>query len=173
MFSISRRLRPFLILAVAGLPLGACLSTSQSAAITPLPADWITSGHIDRTEFVDDAKVKVSDHFDKTFTDRLQAKLDGCAKGSRPLVLKANVARLSRSNGAVTVLSGSARNKVLGEAQLIDESTGKVVGDYKIGQTIYGTRLATLEMLKPEHQLADAFGEEVCRQAFPAPTASR
>jgi hypothetical protein len=166
MFSISRRLAPVFALTIVGLPLGACVSTHQSAALTPLPADWAASGHVARIDFVDDAKVTVSDHFDKTFTDRLQAKLDACAKGSRPLVLKASISRLSRSNGVVTVLSGSARNKVRGEAQLIDEATGKVVGDYKIGQTVYGTRLATFQMLKPEHQLADAFGDEVCREAF-------
>jgi hypothetical protein len=106
------------------------------------------------------------------FKARVKAELATCAKGSKPLRLEASLSRLDKTNPAVTLVLGGGRSAVKGHATLIDEASGKTVGEYEIGQTVFGTRLATVQMLQPEKQMADAFGQEVCLQAFPAATAA-
>jgi hypothetical protein len=172
MFSVSARLRPCLVLTLAGLSLCACISAHHSSTLSALPADLVASGRIDSVTFAHDQEIKVSDGFDEVFKTRVQAELAKCAKGTRPLRLEATLSRLDKTNPAVTLVLGGGRSAVRGHAKLIDEASGKTVGEYEIGQTVFGTRLATVQMLQPEKEMADAFGQEVCLQAFPAASAS-
>jgi len=48
-----------------------------------------------------------------------------------------------------------------------------VVAVYQIGHTVVGGRVAILKMGEAEEQLSDAFGQELCQQAFPTKTAAR
>ena len=63
-----------------------------------------------------------------------------------------------------TVIVGA--NVLRGSARLVDPSTGQLVGEYEIGQTVIGGRIAVVEMAEAEEQMSDAFGEELCEQAF-------
>ena len=104
----------------------------------------------------------------------MQSKLDACAKGQRPLRLEAQLDRLDKANPVVTaVVAGS--NVLRGSARLVDANTGQVVADYKVGKTIVGGRFAVVVMGQAEEQLSDAFGDELCKQAFlpPSETAAR
>jgi hypothetical protein len=172
MFFSLPRLRLALGLTFAGLSLGACVSTHHSSTLAALPADLAASGRVDSVTLAHDREIKVSDGFDDLFKTRLKAELATCAKGARPLRLEATLSRLDKTNPAVTLVLGGGRSAVRGHAKLIDETTGKTVGEYEIGQTVFGTRLATVQMLQPEKQMADAFGQEVCLQAFPAASTS-
>ena len=156
------------ILPVTGLALTACVSMHHSATLAALPADIAASGKVESVTFIRDPGLKASLGFDEVFKTRVKAELDGCAKGSRPLRLEASLSRLDKTNPAVTLVLGGGRSAVRGHAKLIDVATGKPVGEYDIGQTVFGTRLATIQMLQPEKEMADAFGQELCLQAFPA-----
>jgi len=69
------------------------------------------------------------------------------------------------------VIAGA--NVLRGSARLVDVETGAPAGEYQIGRTVVGGRVAAVVMAQSEEQLSDAFGEELCRQAFPAaPTAA-
>jgi hypothetical protein len=162
------RLRLNLTLPLAGLALTACVSTHHSATLSALPADIAASGRVESVTFAHDQGLKVSAGFDEVFKTRVKAELDGCAKGSRPLRLEASLSRLDKTNPAVTLVLGGGRSAVRGHARLIDIGSGQTVGEYDIGQTVFGTRLATVQMLQPEKEMAAAFGQEVCLQAFPA-----
>jgi hypothetical protein len=161
-----------LSIALAGLSLTACVSTHHSSVVSALPADIAASGRVESVAFAHDEGIKVSAGFDEAFKTRVKAELDSCAKGSRPLRLEATLSRLDKTNPAVTLVLGGGRSAVRGHAKLIDVATGKTVGEYEIGQTVFGTRLATVQMLQPEKEMAEAFGQEVCLQAFPAAKAA-
>ena len=110
--------------------------------------------------------LKVTAEFDQIFKAHVKAKLDVCAKGVRPLRLEAKVDRLDKANPVLTTVVAGA-NVLRGEARLVDIATGQVVADYKVGQTIVGGRFAIVVMGQAEEQLSDAFGDELCKQAFP------
>ncbi len=152
----------------AALVLAGCISKSDSAPIASMPEDWSRSSRVETVTLDRDPAIEVSGEFDSIFQQRVRAKLDACATGARPLRMEARLQKLSKANPFVTaVLFG--QNKVRGTARLVDVETGRVVGEYKIGQTITGSRLGVIAMAEAEEQLSDAFGAEVCTQAFGAP----
>jgi hypothetical protein len=107
----------------------------------------------------------VSPQFEAIFRERVKAKLAGCARGDRPLRLEASVERLTRTNPVITAVVAGA-NVLRGTARLVDAGTGEPAGEYQIGRTVVGGRVAAIVMAQAEEQLSDAFGEELCRQAF-------
>jgi hypothetical protein len=148
------------------LLLTGCVGMSRSSAVAPLAADIAAAGRIDSVTLARPADLKVTGEFDAIFKARVKAKTDACATGARPLRLEASVQRLDKANVAMTAVIGGA-NVLRGQAKLIDVATGKTVGDYNIGKTIVGGRVGVIEMAQAEEQLSDAFGEELCAQAFP------
>lgn len=154
---------------VAAVALCGCVSLSRSEALAPLPEELARSGRVTEIRLIRADELKVTDGFDDIFRSRVQAKLDACATGERPLRLEAELERLDKANPVVTaVVAGS--NVLRGSARLVDVATGQVVADYKVGKTIVGGRFAVVVMGEAEEQLSDAFGEELCEQAF-APAA--
>jgi hypothetical protein len=164
----SPMLRPALILIAAAPALAGCLSMSRSETVAPLSANLTRDARIERVEVKRNVELKVTDEFDELFKRHVKAKLDACAKGTQPLVLVAELDRLSKANPVVTAAVAGA-NVLRGSAQLVDPATGQVVADYKVGKTIVGSRFAVVVMGEAEEQLSDAFGDEMCKQAFPAP----
>jgi hypothetical protein len=155
--------------ALLALSLSACVSMSRSEAVAPLPPDIAANSRVAEIRLTRSQDLKVTDQFDDIFKSRVQAKLDACAKGARPLRLEAELDRLDKANPVVTaVVAGS--NVLRGSARLVDVETGRVVADYKVGKTIVGGRFAVVVMGEAEEQLSDAFGDELCKQAF-APAA--
>lgn len=157
----------FVVALLPALALGGCVSMSRSSPVTSLSADWAREGRIDQVTVTRGADLKVTPEFEGIFKTRVKAKLDACAKGARPLRLEAKVDRLDKANPVVTTVVAGA-NVLRGEARLVDVGTGRVVADYKVGSTIVGGRFAIIVMGQAEEQLSDAFGDEMCKQAFPA-----
>jgi hypothetical protein len=153
------------------LALGGCVSMSRSSPVTSLSADWARDGRIDQITVTRGAALKVTPEFDSIFKAHVKAKLDTCAKGSRPLRLEAKIDRLDKANPVITTVVAGA-NILRGEARLVDVATGRVVADYKVGKTIVGGRFAIIVMGQAEEQLSDAFGDEMCKQAFQAVAAA-
>ncbi len=158
-------------LTCAGAALSGCLSMSRSSTEASLPADIARDGRVDIVN-LDYAPVmrKVGADFPTIFTAQVKAKLDGCAKGARPLRLDASVTQYFRTHPLFTA-AVAGRNRIRGVAVLTDVQTGHVVGRYRIGKTIVGSRLGVIFMGPAQTQLSAAFGEEVCRQAFRAAAA--
>jgi hypothetical protein len=153
-------------LVLLSLPLAACVSMSRSQAVAPLPADWARDARVESIS-LRRAALKVTPEFDAIFEKRVKAKLAACARGARPLRLEAQVDRLDKANPVTTTLVGGA-NVLRGSARLVDVATGRVVGDYQVGKTIVGGRIAILTMGQAEEQLSDAFGDELCKEVFAA-----
>ena len=154
---------------VVSAALSGCMSLSRSSAVTPMAAG--EANHLKVTEIkltVSDA-VKVSPKFDGIFREHVQAKLDKCLAGDRPVRLEAKVDRLDKSNAVMTAIVAGA-NVLRGSARLVDVGSGAVVADYQVGQTVVGRSVAVVVMAKAEEQLSDGFGDELCRQAFPSAT---
>ena len=155
------------LVALMSTTLAGCMSMSRSATVTPLSADLTAGGRVTEIVLTQGPGVKVTPQFESIFKSRVQAKLDACAKGSRALRLEAAVDRLDKANPVVTaVVAGS--NVLRGSARLVDPGTGQVVADYTVGRTVIGGRFAVVVMAEAEEQLSDGFGEELCKQAFPA-----
>lgn len=153
-----------LMAAGAGLLLAGCVSTSSSEAVSAMGSDWRSNGRVESVT-LERGDLNVTPEFDDIFRQRVQAKLDACAAGNRPLRLEAKLTKLTKANPFVTaILIG--QNKVRGEARLVDVESGRTVGEYKIGQTVTGGRVGVIEMAQAEEQMSDGFGEEVCKQAF-------
>jgi len=142
----------------------ACVSMSASETVTTLPADIAANARVDEIRLTR-GDIRVGEGFDELFRTRVKAKLDACAKGSRGLRLDASIHRYERTNPVITtVLAG--RNVIRGEARLTEIATGKEVAVYQIGHTVVGGKLGILAMGQAEQQLSDAFGTELCNQAF-------
>ena len=150
----------------AALLASGCVSLSRSEAVAPLDASAAREARV--TEIVlDQGEIRVTPEFDAIFRQRVQAKLDGCARGQRPLRLEARIDRLSKANPLLTAVVAGA-NVLRGTARLVDVETGQPAGEYRIGQTVVGGRIAVIRMAQAEEQMSDGFGQELCRQAFPA-----
>jgi hypothetical protein len=157
-----------LLAALSALALSGCMSLSRSSAVAPLSPDLVADGRVVEIVLTRSPDLKVSPQFDDLFKSHVQAKLDGCAKGARPLRLEATIERFDKANPVLTaVVAGS--NVLRGAARLVDRNTGQPVADYKVGATVIGGRFAVVVMAEAEEQLSDAFGEELCKQAFLAP----
>jgi hypothetical protein len=154
------------ILACTGaLMLAGCISTSSSAPVSDLAGDWRTGSHIELVQLERSADLNVSPEFDQLFAARVKAGVDRCATGPRGLRLEARLDKLTKANPLVTaILVG--QNKVRGTARLVDMETGQVVGEYRIGRTVTGSRVGVIAMAQAEEQLSDGFAAEVCRQTF-------
>lgn len=162
-------MRTILILAAAA-GLTGCVSLSRSEAVSALAPELARNARIAEVTVTRPPTLKVTPAFDGIFKERVSAKLSACAKGDRPLRLEADLERLDKANPVVTaVVAGS--NVLRSTARLVDLATGQVVASYKVGKTIVGGRFAVVVMGEAEEQLSDAFGDELCAQAFPAPTA--
>lgn len=161
-----------LIAVAAAAPLmTACISMSRSEAVAPVAADIAREGRVETVSLTNTVDADVGPDFKSIFESEVKAKLDACAQGSRPLTLEASVNSYSRTNPVITtVLIG--RNRIRGEAVLKDAATGAEVGRYRIGKTIVGGRVAIVEMGPARKQLSEAFGDEVCKQAFAKETAA-
>lgn len=159
-----------IVVCAAAALLGGCVNLSRSAALAPVPADIAEDARIEEVVLAQ-APETVSPEFAALFRARVKAKLDGCARGTRPLRLEASVERLTRTNPVVTAVVAGA-NVLRGTARLVDVATGEVVGEYQIGRTVVGGRVAVIKMGQAEEQLSDAFGQELCEQAFPTRSAT-
>jgi len=158
----------WMVLAAVAAALGGCISTSDSAAVSALPQDWSMTSRVETITLDRNPDIRVSPEFDAIFQQRVAARLAQCARGERPLRLEAKLDKVSKANPFVTaILFG--QNKVRGVARLYDVATGQMIGEYKIGQTITGSRVGVVAMAEAEEQLSEAFGAEVCSQAFGAP----
>ncbi|WP_369061408.1 hypothetical protein ABOZ73_05625 [Caulobacter sp. 73W] len=159
-----------LTLTLAAVMLSGCVGMSRSKPVAPLAADWKTGGRVDQITLAKEGEFKITPEFDQIFETRVKSKLAECATGTRPLRLEARLTRLDKANPVVTTLIMGA-NVMRGEARLVDVATGQTVGEYEIGQTVVGGRMAIIKMGEAEEQMSDAFGEELCKQAFKAEAA--
>ena len=156
-----------LVLPVLALALTGCMTMSRSSTVSALSADMAAMGKVTEVTLRRDAEIKVTPGFDALFRSHVQARLDRCAKGDRPLRLEASIASLDKANPAMTLIV-AGKNAGRGHAKLVDIRTGKVVGEYEIGQTVVGSKLAIIQMSEAEEQVSNGFGDEVCKQAFAA-----
>lgn len=159
-------LKTLLVLSAAGPLLAGCISLSRSETTQAAGPEVARDGRVEQVTLTNTVAADVGEDFKSIFETEVKAKLDACAQGARPLRLEATVNTYSKTNPVITTLL-VGRNKIRGEATLTDVSTGAVVGRYKIGKTIVGGRIAIVEMGPARKQLSEAFGDEVCKQAFP------
>lgn len=152
---------------LAGLSTSACLNLSRSSAVTPLPAALASGARVSEIRVTTGEGVGARPEFAGIFQEHVGKKLGECATGTRPLRLEASIERLDRANPAQVMIVGGA-NVLRGHARLVDPANGRVVGEYEIGKTIVGGRWSIFQMAESEEQLSDAFGSELCSQAFVA-----
>jgi hypothetical protein len=154
-----------LLAAPLALLLTGCVSLSRSETMAPMAADWVHNGRVNEIVMTHAPGLKLTPQFEAIFRAHVQAKLEACAKGARPLRLEARIERLDKANPVLTAVVAGA-NVLRGSARLVDATSGRVVADYKVGKTVVGGRFAVVVMAEAEEQLSDAFGEELCKQAF-------
>ena len=151
------------LLAGCALALAGCMHMSRSATVTALPAGDAAQLKVAEIKVTVGDGVKVTPQFPDIFRQHVQAKLDACAAGQRPVRLEAQVDRLDKSNAVLTAVVAGA-NVLRGSAKLVDVATGQTVADYTVGQTVVGGRFAVVVMAEAEEQLSDGFGDELCKQ---------
>lgn len=144
-----------------------CMSMSRSAAVTPINEAAADSYRVSDVRLTVEPEIETTGEFAGIFRERVQAELNTCADGARPLRLEAEITRLDRANPVQVALIGGA-NVLRGSARLVDPATNAVVGEYEIGSTMIGARVAVFQMAEGEEQLSTAFGRELCEQAFSA-----
>lgn len=151
--------------AFGGLALAGCVSSGGADAIKPIASDISQSARVDSVA-LDSTPAGVDGQFKSVFIAAVQTKLNACATGSHPLRLVISVDDFHGSNGFKTWMIGDS-NHVRGSAKLVDPANGEVVADYDINRSVGGGGLiAAVAMGNPDQQMGEAFGEEVCKQAF-------
>ena len=159
--------RSFAVAALVGgaAVLSGCVSMSRSSSVSAMDPAFASGARVSEIRLTTDDKVTVRPEFAAIFQSHVQKKLDGCATGARPLRLEASISRFDRANPAQVMLIGGA-NVLRGNARLVDPASGRVVAEYEIGRTIMGSRFGIFQMAESEEQLSDAYGAELCDQAF-------
>src|SRR4051812_45872854 len=102
----------------AALTLSGCVSLSRSSTVTALPDGDAAQLRVSEIRLTVADGVKVSPTFDGVFREHVQAKLNGCAGGTRPVRLEARVERLDKSNAVMTAVIAGA-NVLRGSARLV------------------------------------------------------
>lgn len=158
----------FVTSAFAGaLALGGCVSSSSGDTIRALSPEQARTASIGEVVVVSKPET-VSEEFSTIFTTRVREETARCATGTEPLRLEVRITELKAANPAMTVLVGDS-NRIRGTAVLIDPATGQTVGDFEITRSAGGGGLiAAASMGQAEEQMSSAFGQELCKRAFPA-----
>lgn len=149
------------------MTVAACASGTGSAAIQALPPAVADNARVVAVNVVNIPEQGVSAGFETLFESKVQAELNECAQGSRPLTLEVSLDHFDRANPAMTWLLAD-QNSITGIARLKDE-TGALVGEYLIKRTFVASGLVGIALMaQAEDQMSQAFGEELCAQAFGA-----
>lgn len=153
----------FAVLAFAAL--GACASSKGSMTLSPLPPGVAADSRVEAVTLLSIPE-GVSGEFRGLFEKRVADKLAACATGARPLRLEASVSKMRKNEPLATWLVGD-RNRIIGEAALLDAATGEVLGRYHVRRGLgAGGSWGVLLLAEAEEQMTSAFGDELCRQAF-------
>lgn len=159
-------MRPFLPALAGLLLLGGCVSAGGSGAVRPLSESLSTGARVTAVTLRNTPQ-NTSAGFDARFTAGVQSKLDECATGSQPLTLDITLSGYYAPNAAMALFA-PMKSEVSGMARLRD-AAGAVVGEYRIERSILiGGWLGAVVALRAETNMTDAFGAELCKQAFAA-----
>jgi len=153
------------ILGCWGLLLAGCASASGTSALRPLAAELTAGARVAEVRLAEGGPG--SQEFRRLFQSRVQDRLDRCATGSTPLVLEVVLDEFRPANVLMAALI-PAQSRIDGTARLRD-SAGVVVGEFRIRRSLTagGVVGATLAA-QAETAMSEAFGDEVCKQAFSA-----
>lgn len=149
----------------------AALATTACASVTgvePLRLDpaLAASSRIDVIH-MSRGWVVTEEDFSDTFVTAVREHTDRCARGDRKLNLRLHVDEVHRAERLETIRHGG-RHSLAAIAELVDPATRVVVGRYPIAVSVdAGTPLAAL-LADRQLLVSDAFGAELCRQAFSA-----
>lgn len=152
---------------VSSVTLSACVTSSSGDTIRALAPERARTASIGEIVMVSKPET-VSEDFATVFTTRVREEVAKCATGDQPLRLEVRITEMKAANPAMTVLVGDS-NRIRGTAVLVDPATGQTVGDFEITRSTGGGGLiAAASMGQAEEQMSRAFGEEVCKRAFPS-----
>lgn len=156
------------LIALSGaLLLGACASGNGTAAIQALPSSLAAGARVASVNVSNVPQTGVSADFESVFESSVQNKLNACAQGSEPLTLDVSLDGFDRANPTMTWLLAD-QNAIAGTARL-KNAAGAVVGEYRIRRTFTASGLIGVAMMsQAEDQMSQAFGDELCKQAFPS-----
>lgn len=153
--------------ALAGLfLLGGCVSAGASGAVKPLPSALVAGTRIASVE-LRNTPDGTSPGFDIRFEAAVQARLDNCAAGSEALTLEVSLNGYYAPNPAMALFA-PMKSQISGTARLRDAG-GAVVGEYRIERSLMiGGIAGAVAAANAESNMSNAFGEELCKQAFRA-----
>ncbi len=154
------------IAALTACILSGCVTSSGGDTIKPLSAERARTASIGDV-VLSSAPTTVSPEFAGIFDRLVTEQMAKCATGSQPLRLEVRLSEMKGANPAMAYLVGDS-NVIRGTAALIDPATGETVGDYEISRSSGGGGLfAAINMAQAEEQMSRAFGDELCKRAFP------
>jgi hypothetical protein len=149
--------------AFAALSTAACVSTTgvERVDLDPSLAAQSRIGAISMTS----GWLQSEEDFSDTFVEAVREHTNRCATGPKKLNLRLHVDEVRRADRLDTVLHGG-EHRLAAIAELVDPATRAVVGRYPIAVAVdAGTPLAAL-LADRQVLVSDAFGAELCRQAF-------
>lgn len=153
-------------LAAAFLLVG-CQSSTGSATLTALPQVVRADARV-VTIALQNTPQGTSSAFEAVFAERVQSRLSDCAAGTRSLKLEVTLDGWSAANPALALFA-PAQSQISGVARLLDDS-GAVVGVYRIRRSFTMGGVGGMVMATgAETHMSNAFGEELCKQAFEKP----
>lgn len=153
--------------ALAGLLLlGGCVSAGASGAINALPAALAGGARVASVE-LRNTPGGTAPGFDSRFEAAVQTQLNKCATGSEALTLEVSLDGYYAPNPVMAAFA-PMKSQVSGVARLRDAG-GAVVGEYRIERSLMiGGIAGAVVAANAENNMSNAFGEELCKQAFRA-----
>jgi hypothetical protein len=155
-----------------GALIAACLAAPAEARgpITgpaiDLPAEIAADAQVDVIRMSTDW-LNAREDFSDTFDWQVGAHLRQCAKGKRKLTLRTHIPDL-RKEDLIGRLFRRGEHQMLAAAELIDRKSKAVVARYYFDLGVDSGAFAKALVAEPELMLSQAYGKELCAQAFEA-----
>lgn len=149
---------------VGAFLLAGCVSSHGTNAIQNISSEAASRGRVTRVMLLNTPD-NVSPGFVSEFQTSVMQRLSQCADGDMPLTLSVTLNGYQSANAALAFLA-PAQSQISGVARLTDAS-GAVVGEYNIRRSLtVGGVMGAVAASNAEHHMSNAFGEELCKQAF-------
>ena len=145
--------------------LGACAPMTVGGPPMALAPEFVSGASVD-TIYMSSEWLRSEEDFSDTFTEEVREELTLCATGPKRLDLRVHLDDLRRGSRLDEVLRGEAEQQLSGLVEFVDRGSGAVVGRYPIAVSTRTQGRLAAALADRQMVVSEAFGRELCRQAF-------
>ena len=142
-----------------------CAPVTAGGPPLALSPELVSGARVD-TIYMSSEWLRSEEDFSDTFTEEVREELTLCATGPKRLDLRVHLDDLRRGSRLDEVLRGEAEQQLSGLVEFVDRGSGAVVGRYPIAVSTRTQGRLAAAVADRQMVVSEAFGRELCRQAF-------